>query len=177
MSVNRLEKEEESAFSCIEAVSRQFPDIYVGAGSILSREDVRRVSECGALFGVSPVLDLQSLKAAEELDLPFVPGVSTPTEFFTALGKTDIIKLFPASSLGGPSYIKSMTAPFKMKEFHLIPTGGIDQKNYREYLDLDPVIACGMSYIADNSLIKQGEFEKLDKRIRSLLSGLRSAGG
>jgi 2-dehydro-3-deoxyphosphogluconate aldolase / (4S)-4-hydroxy-2-oxoglutarate aldolase len=166
----------ESAFACIEAVSREFPRITVGAGSILSGEDVRRVCDSGALFGVSPVLDLQSVEAAAELNLPFVPGVSTPTEFFNALKKVDVIKVFPASSLGGPSYIRGMTAPFKMKEFHLIPTGGVNEKNYLEYMSCDSVIACGMSYIAQSSLIQKGEFVELEKRIRRVLSGLKSTG-
>ncbi len=166
----------ESAFSCLDAVSREFPDISVGAGSILSKEDVKRACDSGALFGVSPVLDLQSVEAAADLNLPFVPGVSTPTEFFNALHRVDIIKVFPASSLGGPSYIKGMTAPFKMKKFQIIPTGGVNEKNYLEYMELDSVIACGMSYIADGSLIQKGEFHELEKRIRSVLSGLQSKG-
>jgi 2-dehydro-3-deoxyphosphogluconate aldolase/(4S)-4-hydroxy-2-oxoglutarate aldolase len=163
-----------SAFACIEAVSREFPGISVGAGSILSEEDLKKAADAGARFGVAPVLDLQSIQTAADLNFPFVPGVSTPTELFNALEYTDIIKVFPASSLGGPSYIKGMTAPFKMKELHIIPTGGVNENNYLEYLNLDNVIACGMSYIADSSLIKKGEFGELEKRIASVLSRLTS---
>jgi 2-dehydro-3-deoxyphosphogluconate aldolase / (4S)-4-hydroxy-2-oxoglutarate aldolase len=157
----------EIAFKCLEEISRDFPDLIVGAGSVLSTDAFAKAISCGAGFGVAPCLDPELIKFAQSKKIPFIPGISTPTELNSAIkSELKFIKIFPASNLGGPDYIKAVTAPFKLKDFYLIPTGGISEKNVADYLKADRVIACGASYIVDSKLIDSGDFAELENRIK-----------
>ncbi|MBN2041419.1 MAG: bifunctional 4-hydroxy-2-oxoglutarate aldolase/2-dehydro-3-deoxy-phosphogluconate aldolase [Spirochaetes bacterium] len=154
------------AFDCIYEISKKFPELVLGAGSVLEKDALKKASDSGAKFGVAPGLDLSLLKFAYSKKITFIPGVSTPTELNTALNESlHLVKLFPASNLGGPAYIKAVTAPFRMKDFYLIPTGGITEANILEYLNTDKVIACGASYVIDSKLIDNGDFDELNRRI------------
>jgi Entner-Doudoroff aldolase len=157
----------EIAFKCIKEIRESFPGLLIGAGSVLSKDALKEAIDCGAGFGVAPALDLELVNFALSKKVAFIPGVSTPTELNSAV-KADLrfIKIFPAVNIGGPDYIKAITAPFKMKDFYLIPTGGINEKNIAEYLKTDKVIACGASYIVDSKLIEKGDFSELENRIK-----------
>lgn len=155
------------AFDCIYEISKEFPALILGSGSVLGKDALKRAVNSGAKFGVAPGLDNDLLKFACSKKIEFIPGVSTPTELNSALEKgLHIIKLFPASNLGGPAYIKAITAPFRMMDFGLMPTGGINESNIKEYLNTEKVIACGASYIIDSKLVDKGDFEELSSRIR-----------
>ncbi len=159
-----------SAYKCIEEVAKKYPRIITGAGSVLSKESLKTAFNSGAKFAVSPSLDTELIDHAETVGIPFIPGIATPSELNTALKRSDIVKIFPAGQLGGASYIRSITAPFKMKDFYLMPTGGINETNCKDYLELEKVIACGMSYITDSRLIKNGDFNLIEKRIKNITS-------
>ncbi len=162
----------EGAFDCIKEISGRFPEIKTGAGSILDVDSLKMAVDCGAVYAVAPVLDLDVLRYSVDNDIFFIPGVSTPTEFGTALKYGDVVKIFPASQLGGAAYIKSICAPFASKKYHLVPTGGINRDNYHEYLSIPAVSSCGMSYIVDSSLIRSGRFGELDERMKHIARGL-----
>ena len=162
----------ESAFSCIEAVVKEFKEMTAGAGSVFTPEQLKKAEAAGAEFAVSPCLDENVLDEAEKMDIPFVPGVATPGELFRAIKRTDVVKLFPAESLGGTEYIKSAFAPFKLFDYYLMPTGGVDNNNFRKYLDLDKVIACGMSYPVSDKLVNEGKFDLLEERINEIYQGI-----
>jgi 2-dehydro-3-deoxyphosphogluconate aldolase/(4S)-4-hydroxy-2-oxoglutarate aldolase len=100
--------------------------------------------------------------------MPYIPGAATPGELFRALKFSDLIKIFPASALGGVDYIDAMTAPFKMFNFGLIPTGGIDNKNFKEYLNAEKVVACGLSYPVHEKLVKEKNFDIIEQRIKEI---------
>lgn len=155
-----------AAFEVIKAIKKEFPEMLTGAGSVLDTDSLKRAADSGAAFGVAPCLDLDVVETAAELNFPFVPGASTPTELSTALKTSNVVKIFPASNLGGPDYIKAISSPFAMKNFKLIPTGGINEKNFTEYLAIDRVAACGMTWIADQKLIESGGFDELDRRMK-----------
>jgi 2-dehydro-3-deoxyphosphogluconate aldolase / (4S)-4-hydroxy-2-oxoglutarate aldolase len=163
----------ESAIENIRAVSKEFPRLTVGAGSVLSIDALAKACDAGASFGVAPGMDLELIDYAEERGVPFVPGVSTPTELNTALRKCDVIKIFPVSLLGGVEYIKAVSAPFRSRNFHLVPTGGVNQNNYLDYLKQERVIAVGMSYIVDNALVMKGDYASLDERMKNVMSALQ----
>ncbi len=168
-SVNVLEitLRTEIAFECIKEAGRRFPELVVGSGSVLSKSAMEQAVEAGAKFGVAPGLDVELLEFANLKKIPFVPGISTPSELNQALKSgAGIIKIFPAENLGGPGYIKAITAPFKMKDFLLIPTGGINESNFSDYLKVDKVVACGASYIVDSGLVSKGDFNELSLRIK-----------
>lgn len=158
----------DSAYKCIEMVRENFPEAVVGAGSILSVDSLKTAKEVGAFFGVAPCLDPDVVEYALSMNFDFIPGISTPTELNSALKYSNVVKVFPAQDLGGPGYIKSITAPFKLKEFYVVPTGGINEKNYLEYLKLDNVISCGMSCIVDKKLIDEEDYTTLEKRIKGI---------
>lgn len=160
------------ALECIAAVCREFPGLVVGAGSILTLDSFKKASDAGASFSVAPGTDMEIVDYANSRSIPFIPGVATPTEINAALAKCPVIKLFPAVQLGGIEYIKAVTAPFKTKKFHLVPTGGVNQENYRDYLSQDRVIAVGMSYPVDSGLVQKGDFATLEERMKKIKSGL-----
>ncbi|HPJ36886.1 MAG TPA: bifunctional 4-hydroxy-2-oxoglutarate aldolase/2-dehydro-3-deoxy-phosphogluconate aldolase [Spirochaetota bacterium] len=154
------------AFDCIKEVRRMYPDMCVGAGSVLSVDALKKAVNCGAMFGVSPSLDMAVVDAAKEAAVPFVPGIATPSELLMSLNAgCTVIKIFPAVELGGVPYIKAVTAPFKMMDFHLIPTGGVDEKNFTAFMAADRVIACGASYPVHSTLVDTEKFDELEKRI------------
>ena len=158
----------DSAFDCITAVKKEFPSVIIGAGSVLTSDELKLAMDCGAFFAVAPCLDEDIVKYANELKIPFVPGVSTPSELNRALRYSDIIKLFPAQALGGTDYISSITAPFGRLKFDLIPTGGIDNKNFMEYLGCEKVLACGLTYPVAEKLLKDRDYSSIEKRIIDL---------
>lgn len=155
----------ENAFNCIKAIKNEFMNSTVGAGSVLKTDDFKKAEDHGAVFAVSPCFDESLCEAARKINMPYMPGIATPSELFKALKYTDLIKIFPAAGLGGVEYINAVAAPFRMFNFGLVPTGGIDNKNYKEYLGAEKVVACGLSYPVNEKLIKEGKFDTIEQRI------------
>jgi len=158
----------EKAFDCIRAIRSEFKDSVVGAGSVLKNSDFEKALDSGAVFAVSPCFDESLSEAAKKNNIPYIPGVSTPGELYRALKFSDLIKIFPASALGGVEYINAIAAPFRMFDFGLIPTGGIDNNNYKEYLAAEKVVACGLSYPVHEKLLKEKKFDIIETRIKEI---------
>ncbi len=161
-----------AAYECISAICAEFPELVTGAGSVFTADAIDRAVSAGAVFAVSPCLDQHLMEYAYKKGMPYVPGIATPSELYASLKHCSVIKVFPAGALGGVDYINSMVAPFKMFDFGLMPTGGIDNKNFRDYLAADKVISCGMSYPVNDKLIKQGKYDELESRIIEVYKGL-----
>lgn len=155
----------DASFDCMEAIKKEFPSLITGAGSVLDRDCLKKSFDSGALFAVAPFLDEDVAEYSIELNLPFIPGAATPGELNRALKYSDMIKIFPAQHLGGPDYINAITAPFRMRRFDLIPTGGIDNKNYMDYLECEKVLACGLTYPVAEKLLKERDFDSIENRI------------
>ncbi len=160
------------AYQCIRMLRDAFPSMTVGAGSVLTVDAMNRAVDSGAAFLVSPCLDAELLAHAEERHFSYVPGAATPSELHAALKSCPLVKIFPASALGGPAYLKAITAPFALKDFSIIPTGGISEKNMAEYLAVDRVAACGMSSLVDPALVKAGDFAALRERVAKTVAAL-----
>lgn len=160
------------AFDCIGAIYREYPELITGAGSVFTTDAIDRAADKGAVFAVSPCFDEKLVDHSYKKGIPYVPGAATPSELFAALKKSSVVKIFPAASLGGVEYINSMAAPFKMFDFGLMPTGGIDNRNFKDYLSADRVISCGMTYPVNEKLIKQGKYDELESRIIEIYRGL-----
>jgi 2-dehydro-3-deoxyphosphogluconate aldolase/(4S)-4-hydroxy-2-oxoglutarate aldolase len=158
----------EKAFDCIKAIKERFKDAVVGAGSVLKISDFDKAADCGAIFAVSPCFDEALCTEAQRIKIPYIPGAATPSEIYKALKYSDLVKIFPAAMLGGTEYIKAVTAPFKMFDFGLIPTGGIDNANYKEYLGTEKVVACGLSYPVHEKLVKEKNFSEIEQRIKEI---------
>ena len=155
------------ALRCIVELARDFRGMVVGAGSVLSREAVKKAADSGAAFCVSPCMDRDVCEYANGSGMPFIPGVATPSELNAALQMNfSLVKIFPAASLGGPGYISAVAAPYRMRSFKLIPTGGINEGNLADYVKNPQVIAVGASYLVESSLVDGGDFEAVRDRIR-----------
>jgi 2-dehydro-3-deoxyphosphogluconate aldolase/(4S)-4-hydroxy-2-oxoglutarate aldolase len=172
ISILEITLRTEGAINSIKSVVNQFPGLTVGAGSVLSLEAQQKAYDAGADFCVAPGLDIELIDYAVSQGRAFIPGVSTPTELNTALKKCMVIKVFPISLLGGMDYIKAVSAPFITRDFHLVPTGGVNQDNFLDYLKNDRVISVGMSYIVDGTLIRKGDYALIEQRIINVTSAL-----
>ncbi len=162
----------ESAIESIRRVAGEFPGLVLGAGSVLTPDSMTRAYEAGASFCVAPGLDMSLVEKAHAMGRVFIPGAATPTELNAALGICDVVKIFPVSLLGGVEYLKAITAPFATRDFYLLPTGGVNQDNYLDYLKQERVISVGMSYLVDPALIKRGDYTSLGERMKRIVSSL-----
>lgn len=142
----------EAAEESIRIMAGQFPDMLVGAGTVLTTEQVDRAVHAGAKFIVSPGLNPTVVKYCVDKGIPVTPGCSNPSDVETAIELgLDVVKFFPAEAAGGLNMIKSMAAPYTKMKF--MPTGGINAKNITSYLDFKKIIACGGSWMVDKDRI------------------------
>ena len=148
------------ADTAIRLMKEACPEMLVGAGTVLSTEQIDKAIAAGAEFIVSPGLDVELVKYCQEKNIPIYPGCTTPTDYHAAykLG-LEIIKFFPAEQSGGLSKIKAMSAPFPM--FKVMPTGGISLKNLKEYLSAPVICACGGSYMVTADLIENNKWDEI----------------
>lgn len=150
----------EAAGEAIQKMLEAYPDMLVGAGTVLNAKQVDEAVSAGAKFIVSPGLNPKTVKYCQEIGIPVFPGVATASEIEQALELgLEVVKFFPAEVNGGLPAVKALAAPYSMIQF--MPTGGINLQNVKEYLDFDPVIACGGTWMVKDSLIKNGEFGKI----------------
>ena len=155
----------DAAEESIRAIAKKYPDMFVGAGTVLTTEQVDRAIGAGAKFIVSPGLNPKVVEYCIKKGYPVCPGIMTPTELEVALGfGLDVVKFFPAENAGGLKMIKAMSAPYTMMKF--MPTGGINATNVRDYLACDKILACGGSWMVKGDLINAGNFEEIEKLTR-----------
>ncbi len=152
----------DAAEESIKMMTKKFPNMFVGAGTVLTTEQVDRAIGAGAKFIVSPGFNPKVVEYCIKNDYPITPGIMTPTELEMALGfGLDVVKFFPAENAGGLKMIKAMSAPYTMMKF--MPTGGINAVNVRDYLACDKILACGGSWMVKGDLIKEGNFAEIEK--------------
>ena len=158
-----------AAASAIKAVRKEFPDIFVGAGTLLRGDDVKLSIEAGAHFGVAPGFNPGVVTYANEYGLPFIPGVCTPSEVEQAMRlNTTFFKLFPAEVVGGVKMLDALKGPYSNVKF--MPTGGVTQALLPEYLARTNVVACGGTWIAPTDLLRANDFGEILKRTISAVS-------
>lgn len=149
-----------AAEESIRLMAKEYPDMLVGAGTVLTIEQVERAREAGAKFIVSPGFDPEIVDYCLEKRVPVFPGCITPSEVAQAAKRgMKVVKFFPAKQAGGIGMIKAMAAPYPMVKF--MPTGGISADNLREYLEYDRILCCGGSWMVKGELIRQGAFERI----------------
>lgn len=144
----------------IKEMKQTCPEMIVGAGTVLTTEQIDQAAAAGAQFIVTPGFDAELVAYAQKKCLPIFPGCTTPTDYHAALklGLT-VLKFFPAEQSGGLAKIKAMSAPFPMVK--IMPTGGVSLKNLKEYLSNKTIAACGGSYMVTADLIENQKWDKI----------------
>ena len=149
-----------AAAGCIKAISEQCPDILIGAGTVLTIEQVNQAAKAGARLIVSPGLNPKITEYCLDREITIIPGCATPSEIEQALSYgLDVIKFFPAEANGGLEMIKALAAPFTTVKF--MPTGGINPSNVQRYLEYDRILACGGSWMVKKDFIASGKFQEI----------------
>jgi 2-dehydro-3-deoxyphosphogluconate aldolase / (4S)-4-hydroxy-2-oxoglutarate aldolase len=139
--------------------------LLVGAGTVLSSEQLEQAVDAGARFAVAPGTNDRVVEAAQRSDVPFIPGVATPSEIehARALGCT-VLKVFPASVVGGPAFLKAVAPVYPDVRF--VPTGGVSPDNLVSYLEVPAVLACGGTWICERKLLEDRRFDEIERRAR-----------
>ena len=159
----------DAAEEAIRLMSEAYPEMLVGAGTVLTTEQVDRAVAAGSKFIVSPGLNPKVVKYCQEKNVPITPGTARPTDIEMALELgLDVVKFFPAEQNGGLAMIKAMAAPYTKVKF--MPTGGINAKNLKSYLDFDKIIACGGSWMVPKDLVAAGDFEAIKNLTREAVN-------
>ncbi len=164
----------DAAEESIRIMKTEFPDMVVGAGTVLTTDQVDHAIAAGAEFIVSPGIDPKIVSYCLEKDIPITPGVVTPSEIAQAVTfGLDVVKFFPAEPSGGLAMIKAVAAPYNQLRF--MPTGGINPQNAFPYLQYDKIIACGGSWMVKNSLVKEGKFDEITALTKEAVTLVHSA--
>ncbi|MBT7960009.1 MAG: bifunctional 4-hydroxy-2-oxoglutarate aldolase/2-dehydro-3-deoxy-phosphogluconate aldolase [Akkermansiaceae bacterium] len=160
----------EAGIDATRAISTEVPEILVGVGTILAPEQAVQVKEAGAHFGVSPGLNPRVIKAAEAVELPFAPGIATPSDIEAAIElDCRFVKYFPAAALGGVAYLRSMSAPYAHLGIQYFPLGGLNAANMNEYLAEPNVPAIGGSWIVQKDLVKNKDWAAITTRAQEVV--------
>jgi len=159
--------------AAIEKLAQARPDVLVGAGTLLTVDQLHSARDFGARFGVSPGLDPRLVEEALKLGFPFFPGVMTPSDVSAglAMGLT-ALKFFPAQAAGGVALLKALAGPFAHTGVKFLPTGGVGEANFLDYLHLPAVLAVGGSWLAKRADIAGGRWSDITARCRSAVEAL-----
>ncbi|MDO4284502.1 MAG: bifunctional 4-hydroxy-2-oxoglutarate aldolase/2-dehydro-3-deoxy-phosphogluconate aldolase [Eubacteriales bacterium] len=165
-----------AAEESIRILTQKFPQMLVGAGTVLTTEQADRAIAAGAQFVISPGLNPKVVRHCQERGVVMTPGVQTPSEIEQALELgLSVVKFFPAEPAGGLKMIKALAAPYTSLSF--MPTGGISEQNVREYLAYSRIVACGGSWMVPKDLIAQGEFGKVKELVRNAAAIVKEVRG
>lgn len=166
------------AMDAAKAIKKEVPEMTLGFGTVLTKDQVKAVVDLGADFAVAPGCNPKIIAEAVKLGLPFAPGIMTPTDIEMALEEgCRILKYFPAETSGGMDNLKNMVAPYQYLGLKFIPLGGLNINNARTYLESTLITAIGGSWLAKSDLIQAEKWDVITKNaqeIRDLIKNIRS---
>lgn len=166
----------DAAEESIRRMTESFPDMLVGAGTVLTIDQVDRAVAAGAKFIVSPGLNPKIVKYCNEKGVLIIPGCANPSDVEQAIENgLSVVKFFPAEQAGELNYIKAIAAPYTGLKF--MPTGGINPKNVRSYLAYDKILACGGSWMVKGDLVQAGEFDKVRELVKEAVEIVKESRG
>lgn len=164
------------AAEAIHAASQAYPEMLIGAGTVLTVTQAEEAIAAGAKYILAPGFAAEVVDYCLARQVPVLPGVMTPTDIMQAIGKgLRLLKFFPAEASGGIATLKAISDPFVGIRF--VPTGGISAKNLADYLRLPMVVACGGSWLVSNSLLAAGEFATVTQLAQEAVAIVRAARG
>ena len=162
------------AATAIQLMRENFPEMLVGAGTVLTTAQVDEAVAAGAQFIVTPGMDPEIVAYCQKIGIQIFPGCTTPTDYHTAYEfGLEVLKFFPAEQSGGIAKIKAMSAPFPM--FKIMPTGGISLKNLADYVKNPVIAACGGSYMVTADLIDNGKWDEITDLCRQSVEIVKAA--
>lgn len=160
-----------AAEASIQRIAARFPEILLGAGTLLEKDQVQRARDAGAVFGLAPGLNPAIIATAGMVGLQFAPGVMTPSEVELALSLgCKLLKFFPAEVAGGVNMLKALAGPYAHTGVKFIPTGGVSSGNLASYLKLPVVAAIGGSWMVDKQLVNDGNWTEITRLTRDALA-------
>jgi len=158
------------AAEAVTIIRKAFPEMIVGAGTLLTTAQLQQSINAGAQFGLSPGFNPTISAAANKLEFPFIPGVMTPSEIELAFeAGFEVQKLFPAEQLGGISFLKALLGPYDQLGVQFIPMGGVNVANANLYASQKNVIALGGSWLATPELLAAKQFKQIQENVRIAL--------
>jgi len=160
-----------AAAEVIRTMTRERPNMIVGAGTVLSPETADQAKACGAVFGVAPGLNPRVVKHAQSLGMPFIPGISNATDIEAALELgCKVLKFFPAEVAGGAKMIAALSAPYQHTGVKFMPTGGLTLEKLAEYFKIKTVMVCGGTWIAKKEDMAAGNWDVITANCKAALA-------
>ena len=151
-----------AAAKAIQMIRQEVPEAVVGAGTLLTIEQLRAAQKAGAVFGVAPGFDPIIVEEARAMQFPFCPGIATASELSQALSAgCEMVKFFPAEAAGGVKMIKNLLGAFRFTGVKFMPTGGVNINNVAEYLAVPEIVACGGTWIVPKDALTQKDYKKI----------------
>ncbi|WAP69745.1 bifunctional 4-hydroxy-2-oxoglutarate aldolase/2-dehydro-3-deoxy-phosphogluconate aldolase [Jiella pelagia] len=168
----------EAAADVMARLRDQRPELLLGAGTVLSPDQVKRAMDAGAAFALAPGFDPAVVAAAEAAGLPFAPGIMTPSDISLATARgCRLMKFFPATPAGGPSMLKNINAPFAHLRAKYIPTGGVTLDTMSEWLSLPEIAAVGGTWIAKPEDMRAGDWQAIEAKARAAVARAKELRG
>ena len=153
-----------AAAAAIAAIRQEVPEAVVGAGTLLTVEQLKAAKAAGAVFGVAPGFDPAIVGAAKAEGLPFCPGVATASELSQALtAGCPMVKFFPAEAAGGVKMIKNLLGAFRFTGVKFMPTGGVNPANVADYLAVPEIVCCGGTWLVPKDALAAGDYAKIEQ--------------
>ncbi|MEO0508695.1 MAG: bifunctional 4-hydroxy-2-oxoglutarate aldolase/2-dehydro-3-deoxy-phosphogluconate aldolase [Verrucomicrobiota bacterium] len=160
-----------AAAEAIERISKRFPEMMVGAGTVVTLEQAQRAIEAGSKFGLAPGTDPETIAYFKDRGVPFIPGVMTPSDIQSAIkAGCSHLKFFPAGAAGGPKLLKAMSAPYASLGLKFCPTGGVSFNNMNDYLSMREVFAIGGSWLATKNQIAEKDWPAITQQVKAALA-------
>ena len=165
----------QAAAGAIAAIRREVPEAVVGAGTLLTVDQLRNAKAAGAVFGVAPGFDPVVVAEAKAQGLPFCPGIATASELSQALtAGCKMVKFFPAEAAGGVKMIKNLLGAFRFTGVKFMPTGGVNAANLKDYLSVPEIICCGGTWIVPKDALKAGDYATIERLAAEAVALVRS---
>jgi 2-dehydro-3-deoxyphosphogluconate aldolase/(4S)-4-hydroxy-2-oxoglutarate aldolase len=160
-----------AASGAIEAIANAFPEMLVGAGTVVTPEQAKIAIESGSKFGLAPGTDPETIAYFKERNVPFIPGIMTPSDIQAAIkAGCKHLKFFPAGAAGGPKLLKAMAAPYAKLGAKFCPTGGVSLDNMNDYLSIPEVFAIGGSWLATKAQIANKDWSSITAQVKEALT-------
>ncbi|MFP4674522.1 MAG: bifunctional 4-hydroxy-2-oxoglutarate aldolase/2-dehydro-3-deoxy-phosphogluconate aldolase [Opitutales bacterium] len=161
----------DAAAEAISRIARAFPEMLVGAGTVVTPEQAQHAIDAGSRFGLAPGADPETIATFKKRDIPFIPGIMTPSDIQVALKSgCELLKFFPAGAAGGAKLLKAMAAPYLNLGVQFCPTGGVSLDNMNEYLAMKEVFAVGGSWLATKDQIAQKDWAAITRQVEAALA-------